>query len=67
MSYPGKVRLGNEAKVYDAAMTFEEIAQKMGITKQLVWFYYSSAIRKLRRNGNVHRLREIARSRESQP
>ncbi len=32
----------------DAAMTFEEIGQIMGITKSAAWMLYSSALRKLR-------------------
>jgi DNA-directed RNA polymerase sigma subunit (sigma70/sigma32) len=41
-------------------MTFDEIARAMGISRQLVWFYYCNALKKLRRNGQCHRLREIA-------
>ena len=42
-------------------MTFEEIAREMGISKQLVWFYYTNGIKKLRRSGRVRKLRELAR------
>jgi DNA-directed RNA polymerase specialized sigma24 family protein len=46
---------------YQGAMSFEEIAQVMGISKQLVWFYYVSAIRKLRRqSGTLRRLHSLA-------
>ena len=46
---------------YDAAMTFNEIAAALGITKQLVWFHYVNALKKLRRKGvTVSRLRGLA-------
>lgn len=62
-----KTNLPGQRKTHDCAMTFEEIAREMGISKQLVWFHYSNAIRKLRRHGRARRLLEIATSREAQP
>lgn len=35
---------------YEAAMTFEEIADRLGTDKQHVWHWYATAIKKLRRN-----------------
>jgi predicted DNA-binding protein (UPF0251 family) len=55
------VRVGDEPNVTDGAMTFQEIADEMGISKQLVWFHYRSAIRKLRRKAAIYRIRDIAR------
>lgn len=37
------------AAPYDAAMTFEEIGQRLGIPKKTVYFHFVSALRKLRR------------------
>lgn len=46
---------------YEGAMTFQEIARRLGISRQLVWFYYVSALRKLRRQGTaVDRLHALA-------
>lgn len=57
MSYDGRSNAGK----YDAAMTFDEIADALGITRQLVWFYYVSALKKLRRNGvSLRRLHSLA-------
>jgi DNA-binding CsgD family transcriptional regulator len=59
------VRVGDEPYMRrDAAMTFEEIARETGMSKQLVWFHYRNAIRKLRRNRRIREIRELARMRE---
>lgn len=55
-----RVRLADEPYVRDAAMSFGEIAKAMGISKQTAWFYYRQAIRKLRRNPEARKLRELA-------
>lgn len=56
------VRVGDEPYTVDAAMTFQQIADEMGISKQLVWFHYRNAIRKLRRKAAIHRIRDIAKA-----
>ena len=57
MSYPGKANTGE----YEGAMTYQEIADALGITKQLVWFYYVNALKKLRRKGvTIRNLLELA-------
>lgn len=38
---------------HQAAMTFDEIAQALGTTRQNVWFIYARAIRKLRRHAQA--------------
>ncbi len=35
---------------YEPAMGFEEIARQLGTDRQHVWFWYCSAIKKLRRD-----------------
>jgi GTP-sensing pleiotropic transcriptional regulator CodY len=57
VSYLGKANTGD----YEGAMTFQEIADALGITKQLVWFYYVNALKKLRRKGlTLRRLHDLA-------
>lgn len=52
---------GVGAGKYDAAMTFNEIAASLGITKQLAWCHYVNALKKLRRKGvTIGRLRGLA-------
>lgn len=38
------------AATYDAAMTFEEIGNALGISKQAAYFLFVSGLKKLRRN-----------------
>jgi hypothetical protein len=52
---------------YEAAMTFEEIAAALGISRQRACSAYISGIRKLRRKGvRLEKLREMARELEQQ-
>jgi hypothetical protein len=45
----------------DPAMTFEEIAAELGISKQLAYFFFVSGINKLRRRpALLENLRELA-------
>ena len=46
-------------------MTFDEIGKALGITRGGAWMAYQSAMRKLRRKRNAHKLeqlRQLARS-----
>lgn len=52
---------------HGAAMSFEEIARELGITRGGAWMAYKSAMRKLARQANRRQLeamRELARSKE---
>ncbi len=43
---------------FEPAMSFAEIAHELGVSRQLVWFYYTSALRKLRGNARYRRVAE---------
>lgn len=53
------------AATYEPAMTFEQIAEQLGITKQAAYFLFVSALKKLRRNCEMQRVRELAEYKES--
>jgi hypothetical protein len=49
------------AASYEPAMSFEEIGARLGITKQAAYFYFVSALKKLRaRPRSLARLLELA-------
>lgn len=54
-----RARTGGEPYTTGAGMTFDEIAERLGISKQRVWMIYCSALRKLRRGGRLLALRRI--------
>lgn len=54
------------AATYDPAMTFEEIGQRLGITKQEAYFLFVSALKKLRaRKRTMQQLLELAALKDS--
>lgn len=40
---------------YDAAMSFADIAKRLGVSRAQVWFDYVRAIKKLQRNPSIRR------------
>ena len=59
--------LGKDFRSLDLqpAMTFDEIAAELGISKQLAWVIYATAINKLRKQGKRMRLlKELAEAKE---
>jgi DNA-binding CsgD family transcriptional regulator len=44
---------------HDGAMTFQEIANRIGTTRQNVWFHYRNALRKLRRDPRARALLKL--------
>lgn len=54
------------ASTYDAAMSFEEIGERLGITKQAAYFLFVSALKKLRaRKRMMRELCELAEMKDS--
>jgi len=43
----------------DAAMSFDEIGRRLGITGGGAWMLYKSALRKLRRKGKIRELAQL--------
>lgn len=51
---------------YDAAMSFDEIGRRLGITRGGAWMLYASAIRRLRRRPHcVLKLAELLAARDA--
>lgn len=50
---------------YDPAMSFEEIGRRLGITKQMAYFFFVSGLKKLRRNPKATQLLELAESKDA--
>jgi hypothetical protein len=58
-------RLPGQEYDTSGAMTFDEIARHLGISRSLAWVTYCRAIRKLRRKKHAMReLRDLARARD---
>lgn len=53
------------AATYDPAMSFEEIGARLGCSKQAAYFLFVSGLKKLRANGEMQRLRELAEFKET--
>jgi hypothetical protein len=53
-------KYAKSAAEYDAAMTFEEIGERLGIRKQAAYFLFVSALKKLRKSSSgAKQLREL--------
>lgn len=48
----------------DAAMSFDEIGRRLGITGGGAWMLYKSALRKLRRKGKMRELAQLVASKD---